>query len=215
MSYAENLTPTQRQLAAERKARLQRMNARAVPQVPCKSTVRVIPIKESGPEPEALDVKIERIVSEQVREHIVKAMAQLEAARRVGHGIRVNERSVAAASPLEPKCNIHPSIDAIKRAVCELYGVSLSDIEGRRRDTKVCRPRQIVMHLAIRLTPRSMPFIGRQLGGRDHTTILSGNRRIERLRQENATIDADILMLESKLTADLESPTPSSEGLSG
>jgi len=59
----------------------------------------------------------------------------------------------------------------------------------------VARPRQVAMYLAKQLTPRSLPEIGRRFGGRDHTTVIHAVRRIEKLRQTDAELDADVRLL--------------------
>ena len=55
------------------------------------------------------------------------------------------------------------------------------------------------MYLSKKLTPRSLPEIGRIFGGRDHSTVIHAVRTIEALRKENADIDADIRTLQSQL----------------
>lgn len=69
----------------------------------------------------------------------------------------------------------------ILREVAQQYGVSIEDIISRRRDQKVVRPRQIIMYRLCKETDWSLPQIGRFLGDRDHTTVLNGRRKIERL----------------------------------
>jgi len=69
----------------------------------------------------------------------------------------------------------------ILREVAQQYGVSVEDIISARRDQKVVRPRQIVMYRLCYETDWSLPRIGRLLGDRDHTTVLNGRRKIERL----------------------------------
>ena len=70
-----------------------------------------------------------------------------------------------------------------------------------RRARAVARPRQIAMYLAKRLTPRSLPEIGRRFGGRDHTTVIHAVKQIERLRGEDADLDADVRTLIRQLEA--------------
>jgi chromosomal replication initiator protein len=69
----------------------------------------------------------------------------------------------------------------ILREVAQQYGVSVEDIISARRHQKVVRPRQIVMYRLCYETDWSLPRIGRLLGDRDHTTVLNGRRKIERL----------------------------------
>jgi len=69
----------------------------------------------------------------------------------------------------------------ILREVSEEYGVSVEDILGARRDQRVVLPRQIIMYRLCKETGWSLPQIGRFLGNRDHTTVLNGRKKIERL----------------------------------
>ena len=57
------------------------------------------------------------------------------------------------------------------------------------------------MYLCKQLTSRSLPEIGRRFGGRDHTTVMHGVRRIEELRLQDGQIDEDVEMLRRALEA--------------
>ena len=57
----------------------------------------------------------------------------------------------------------------------------------------------MAMYLAKKLTPRSYPEIGRKFGGRDHTTVLHGVRKIEELITQDSQVAEDALLLERKL----------------
>jgi hypothetical protein len=93
------------------------------------------------------------------------------------------------------------SIELILDAVVEAYPeVSKIDIKSARRTANVVRPRQITMYLAKKLTLKSLPEIGRRLGGRDHTTVLHGVRRIERMLPDNPELAAEISYLETRLS---------------
>ena len=71
------------------------------------------------------------------------------------------------------------AIRTITAAVAEIRGVALEDILSDRRSQRLVRPRHEAMYFAKALTPASLPAIGRRMGGRDHTTVLSGIRRVE------------------------------------
>jgi chromosomal replication initiator protein len=91
------------------------------------------------------------------------------------------------------------TIDEIQRACAAHYRIDTSEMRSARRARAVARPRQIAMYLAKKLTPRSLPEIGRIFGGRDHSTVIHAVRTIEALRKENADIDADIRTLQRQL----------------
>ncbi|SMX32171.1 chromosomal replication initiator protein DnaA [Maliponia aquimaris] len=93
------------------------------------------------------------------------------------------------------------SIDEIQRKVAEHYNIRLSDMIGPKRVRNFARPRQVAMYLCKQLTSRSLPEIGRRFGGRDHTTVMHGVKRIEELRQQDGQIDEDVEMLRRALEA--------------
>ncbi|MTH57974.1 chromosomal replication initiator protein DnaA [Paracoccus litorisediminis] len=93
------------------------------------------------------------------------------------------------------------SIEEIQRKVAEHYNIRLSDMIGPKRVRTVARPRQIAMYLAKQMTSRSLPEIGRRFGGRDHTTIMHGVRKIEELRSADRSLAEDIDLLRRLLEA--------------
>ncbi len=93
------------------------------------------------------------------------------------------------------------SIEEIQRRVAEHYHIRLSDMIGPKRVRNFARPRQVAMYLCKQLTSRSLPEIGRRFGGRDHTTVMHGVKRIEELRMKDGQIDEDVEMLRRALEA--------------
>ena len=90
--------------------------------------------------------------------------------------------------------------DDITRAVATYYCVKTTDIKGPRRHKAISLPRQVAMTLTRRLTPLSYPEIGTRFGGRDHTTVISAVRKIERLLEEqDASVKKAIKILERQL----------------
>jgi chromosomal replication initiator protein len=69
------------------------------------------------------------------------------------------------------------SIEEIKLAACEQFGISAEELISARRTARLAWPRQVAMYLARELTQESLPAIGREFGGRDHTTVLHAWRR--------------------------------------
>lgn len=93
------------------------------------------------------------------------------------------------------------TVQEIQRQVARYYDIPKTEMLSARRTARIVQPRQIAMYLARALTLRSLPDIGRRFGGRDHTTILHAIRKIEKLRLDNKTIDAEIAELESLFVA--------------
>ena len=87
------------------------------------------------------------------------------------------------------------TIEEIQRKVAEHYNIRLSDMIGPKRLRNIARPRQVAMYLAKQLTPRSLPEIGRRFGGRDHTTIMHGVRKIEELMTSDSQLSDDLQLL--------------------
>lgn len=93
------------------------------------------------------------------------------------------------------------TVEEIQRKVSEHYAIRLSDMIGPKRVRSIARPRQIAMYLSKQLTSRSLPEIGRRFGGRDHTTVMHGVRRIEELKTLDSQMAEDVEMLRRTLEA--------------
>ncbi len=91
------------------------------------------------------------------------------------------------------------SIEDIQRKVAEHYNIKLADLVGQKRVRTIARPRQVAMYLAKQMTTRSLPEIGRRFGGRDHTTIMHGVRKIEELCAEDHGMAEDVQLLRRAL----------------
>ncbi len=93
------------------------------------------------------------------------------------------------------------TVEEIQRKVSEYYNIRMSDIIGPKRLRSYARPRQVAMYLCKQLTSRSLPEIGRRFGGRDHTTVMHGVKRIEELKLIDGQIAEDVEMLRRALEA--------------
>jgi chromosomal replication initiator protein len=89
------------------------------------------------------------------------------------------------------------SIDRIQELVCERFSVTLDELTGERRSQNIVYPRQVAMYLSRELTDSSLPKIGKEFGGRDHTTVIHATSKIARLIRE----DRDVYNLVQELTA--------------
>jgi len=92
------------------------------------------------------------------------------------------------------------SIENIQKTVAEYFKIRVADLLSKKRSRSVARPRQLAMALAKELTNHSLPEIGDAFGGRDHTTVLHGCRRIAALRESEKRLDEDYLNLLRTLT---------------
>jgi len=91
------------------------------------------------------------------------------------------------------------TIESIQKAVAEQFGLRLVEIKAKNNSRSIVYPRQIAMYLAKHLTEASLPEIGRQFGGKHHTTVLHSVDKIEEARKT----DKDLNRLLNKLTEQL------------
>jgi chromosomal replication initiator protein len=92
------------------------------------------------------------------------------------------------------------TIDNIKLTVAEYFKIRVADLLSKRRSRSITRPRQIAMALAKELTNHSLPEIGNAFGGRDHTTVLHGCRRVKFLKETESRVSEDYSNLLRTLT---------------
>lgn len=83
-------------------------------------------------------------------------------------------------------------IGEVVRAVADEFGVDRSEMVSDSRFRAVVRPRQVAMYVAKAVTPRSYPEIGRAIGGRDHTTVIHGVRKIAELIEKDVEMAASV-----------------------
>ena len=106
----------------------------------------------------------------------------------------MNAGQVKDAIPAEiGRCRV------IQLAIAAEFKVAMADLMSQRRDQRCARPRQIGMYLARRLTPYSLPRIGEQFGGRDHTTVLHAIQAVKDWMDEDPAMAARVQRLERDL----------------
>jgi chromosomal replication initiator protein len=91
------------------------------------------------------------------------------------------------------------TIESIQKAVCEQFGLRPAEIKAKNNSRVIVFPRQIAMYLSKHLTDASLPEIGRQFGGKHHTTVLHSVEKIETVRKT----DKDLNRVLNKLTESL------------
>jgi chromosomal replication initiator protein len=89
------------------------------------------------------------------------------------------------------------SIRRIQETVSERFNLSLAELTGEKRSQNIVYPRQVAMYLSRELTDSSLPKIGKEFGGRDHTTVIHATSKIARLIRE----DRSVYNLVQELTA--------------
>ncbi len=114
-------------------------------------------------------------------------------------GLSVDEAAILLGSALRGGPERRITVDEFQKTVADHFSLKQADLLSGRRTRSVARPRQIAMYLCKQHTTRSYPDIGRRFGGRDHTTVLHGVRRIEELMPKDDQIARDVEALTRKL----------------
>ncbi len=78
------------------------------------------------------------------------------------------------------------SVEDIQKKVAAYFNINVREMRSSKRSRTIAFPRQIAMYLAKELTALSLPEIGQEFGGKDHTTVLYAVRKIEKLKREDA-----------------------------
>ena len=81
------------------------------------------------------------------------------------------------------------SIEMIQKTISDYYGLRVQELKSKNNSRAITLPRQISMYLAKRLTGASLPQIGREFGGKHHTTVLHSVKKIQQLRQKDKEIN--------------------------
>ncbi|MER2064340.1 MAG: chromosomal replication initiator protein DnaA, partial [Alkalibacterium sp.] len=76
------------------------------------------------------------------------------------------------------------SIASIQQKVSKYYQISLADLKGKKRVRQIVLPRQIAMYLSREMTSTSLPKIGKEFGGKDHTTVIHAHEKIKKVLNE-------------------------------
>lgn len=163
------------QLVQERKERLARMEAKAwrPPVLVQQEQPTIVPV----------------VPEEPVAIHKPKAP---------GHGWPVDfDYAMALYIPGFDKITIRDIVSL----VAEHFDLSITDMLSMRRTPQIVRPRQVAMYLAVDLTGRSLPEIGRYIGGKDHTTVLHAARKIPLEMARDPLFGATVGTLRARMQA--------------
>lgn len=93
------------------------------------------------------------------------------------------------------------SIEAIQQIVAEYYNIKCEDMKAKKRTRAVAFPRQVAMYLSRELTDLSLPKIGEEFGGRDHTTVIHAYEKIQETLKDDPTLNRTIRRIIDKLQA--------------
>ena len=156
---------------------------------------------------ESSGISFPKEVLEFIAQKIKSNVRELEGAlnRIIAHTTLVGkiitlENTIDVLSDVLRANNKLVTIEDIQKKVAEHFSIKMSEMFSARRSKSVVIPRQIAMYLAKELTNLSYPEIGRNFGGKDHTTIIHASKKIDKLLNENSNISEDIRLLKSILS---------------
>ena len=92
------------------------------------------------------------------------------------------------------------TIEAIQRAVAEQFGMRVPELKQKNNSRQIVVPRQIAMYLAKQMTEASLPEIGRQFGGKHHTTVMHSIAKIDDQRRNDKDLNRTINKLMETLS---------------
>ncbi|MEQ6376403.1 chromosomal replication initiator protein DnaA [Bacillaceae bacterium S4-13-58] len=154
---------------------------------------------------EALDIPNEVMLY--IANQIDTNIRELEGAliRVVAYSSLIN-RDINASLAAEALKDIIPSskpkkitIKAIQELVSEKYNIRLEDFSAKKRTKSVAFPRQIAMYLSRELTDFSLPKIGEEFGGRDHTTVIHAHEKISKMIDQDQILHQEIKEIKEQL----------------
>jgi chromosomal replication initiator protein len=93
------------------------------------------------------------------------------------------------------------TIDLIQDVVSNYYNMSIQELKSQRRTRNVAFPRQIAMYLSRKLTDMSLPKIGEEFGGRDHTTVIHAYEKISEALKTDDALAGAIKLITKKLSS--------------
>lgn len=91
------------------------------------------------------------------------------------------------------------TIRHIQQTVCKFYNLKVEDLKGKRRVQSVVVPRHIAMYLSRELTDASLPKIGQEFGGKDHTTVLHAWERINNKIANEPEFDSQVATIAARI----------------
>ncbi len=145
--------------------------------------------------PDEVAQYIAQRISSNIRE-LEGALSRLRAHAAISHTPISVDLATDVLKELLPQARIRPvTIAAIQRAVAEFFGIRVEEMKAKRRTKGVAFPRQVAMYLSRELTDASLPRIGEEFGGRDHTTVMHACDRVRGALLQDAHLTAGIKSL--------------------
>lgn len=169
---------------------------------------------------EIIDIKLENFnlnvnypqdVKEYIASNFASDVRQLEMAIKrvfiyatINNGAEITyDLAVQALKDFLPSHIISKNkIDLLQKIICEKYSISIEDIRGNKRSNEIAYPRQIAMYIARNYIKESLPKIGSEFGGKDHTTVMYSVNKIEKEVKTNSSLQEEINKIVEKLNVE-------------
>ena len=90
-------------------------------------------------------------------------------------------------------------IEKIQKEVSKFYGVTIKEIQSTKRNQDIVLARQVAMYLARELTDNSLPKIGKEFGGRDHSTVLHAYNKIKNMLEQDDSLRIEMDTIKNKI----------------
>ncbi|APF23641.1 chromosomal replication initiator protein DnaA [Clostridium butyricum] len=114
--------------------------------------------------------------------------------------VTVDLATEALKDIISKKQGKHITIDLIQDVVSSYFNLRVEDLKSQRRTRNVAHPRQIAMYLSRKLTDMSLPKIGEEFGGRDHTTVIHAYEKISENLKTDDSLQHTVNDITKKLT---------------
>ena len=142
--------------------------------------------------PDEVAQYIAQRISTNIRE-LEGALSRLRAHAEMTRTLISVDLAAEVLKELLPQARVRPvTIPAIQRAVAEFFGIRIEEMKAKRRTKGVAFPRQVAMYLCRELTDASLPRIGEEFGGRDHTTVMHACDRVKRALADDPHLNAGV-----------------------
>ena len=151
-----------------------------------------------------IDNEVIKFIANNIKSNIRElegALTKIVAYSRINNRpITLESAEEALRDQISPDAPREVTLPYILEVVSDHFGISTADIISKKKDAEIVYPRQIVMYLAKELTQTPLKNIGQFLGGRDHTTVLYGKRKIEEQMQTDESLRNAMDILRKKIT---------------
>ena len=149
-----------------------------------------------------LDEKTARTIAKRVRDNIRELESCLHTLHLISHTTGQPITPELAEDKLKAYFNSRIKrvrVEQIQQAVAKNYGLTEAELKSRSRKRTIATPRHIAMYLSRKLTIHSFPELGEKFGGRDHSSVIAGTRKIERQRKVDSDLQQQLQTLEQQL----------------